>query len=54
MQDEAFRAELRRRLDLIDRPDEGPLPDLPWRDVWCAAVALAVLSAALLWWGYPG
>lgn len=53
--DQAFEDELERRLALLDDPASGEAPpaDLPRRDVLLAALALAVLSAALVWWGYP-
>lgn len=51
-----FDDELARRLALLEDPtsDESILPPLPARDVWLAAVAIAVVGVALTWWGYPG
>ncbi|WP_170161372.1 hypothetical protein [Amycolatopsis palatopharyngis] len=55
MHDTTFEAELERRIALLEAPDSGEsvLPDLPARDIWLAVLAVAVLSAALIIWGYP-
>ncbi len=50
--DPELRAELERRLDLIEDPDSGeaPLPPLPAADLAAAIAGLALLTALLLWW----
>lgn len=49
--DPEMRAELERRIDLIEQGGEdGVLPPLPVTDVLAAIAALAVVSVLLLWW----
>jgi len=50
--DDAMRAELERRLALIEDPDgpEGALPPLPLLDLVAALVGLAIITVVLLWW----
>ncbi|MFJ9419692.1 hypothetical protein ACIRPT_36840 [Streptomyces sp. NPDC101227] len=53
---DTFDAELEHRLRLLEDPhsDEAVLAPLPARDLWLAVVGLVVLTAVMLWWGYPG
>lgn len=55
MYDQSFHMELERRLELLESSgtDESFLADLPRRDVWVAALTLAVATVLLVWWGYP-
>ncbi|WP_455361431.1 hypothetical protein [Streptomyces sp. SYSU K21746] len=55
MHEATFQAELERRLALLEDPASGEsaLPDLPWRDVWIAALGLIAVALPLVWWGYP-
>lgn len=50
--DDAMRAELERRLALIEDPGgaDGVLPPLPLGDLVAAVVGLALLTVVLLWW----
>jgi hypothetical protein len=52
--DDAFEQELERRLLLLESPDGGGmiLPDLPWRDVAAAIVAIVATITVMLWWAY--
>lgn len=50
--DDQTRAELERRLELIDDPAgaEAALPPLPLKDLLAALAGLAVVTVVLLWW----
>jgi len=50
--DDVMRAELERRLQLIEDPAgaEAALPPLPVADLLAALAGLAVLTVVLLWW----
>ncbi|WP_408896045.1 hypothetical protein ACJ5H2_14130 [Nocardioides sp. R1-1] len=50
--DDDMRAELERRLGLIEDAGgaEAALPPLPLADLLAAAVGLALVTIALLWW----
>jgi hypothetical protein len=49
--DPRMRAELERRIDLIEKGGEDrTLPPLPLIDVLAAGAALVLLTVILLWW----